>query len=70
MSIAQITADLTMYRKARAAILEGAQSYSVPGHNLTRGDLKFIQQQIDTLEIRLERKQRGGLVVKSPVLGV
>ena len=41
---------LDLYIKAEAAILEGAQSYSIGSRNLTRADLAEIRKMITTLE--------------------
>lgn len=41
---------LDLYIKAEAAILEGAQSYSIGSRHLTRADLAEIRKMINTLE--------------------
>lgn len=41
---------LELYLKAEAAILEGAQSYSIGSRHLTRADLAEIRKMITTLE--------------------
>ena len=41
---------LELYYKAEAAILEGAQSYSIGSRHLTRADLAEIRKMIVTLE--------------------
>lgn len=54
---------LDLYIKAEAAILEGAQSYSIGSRNLTRADLAEIRKMISTLEDgidELESELSGG----------
>lgn len=54
---------LELYIKAEAAILEGAQSYSIGSRNLTRADLSEIRKMISTLEDgidELEAELSGG----------
>lgn len=41
---------LKLYIKAEAAILDGAQSYSIGSRHLTRADLAEIRKMISTLE--------------------
>ena len=41
---------LDLYIKAEAAILEGAQSYTIGSRHLTRADLAEIRKMINTLE--------------------
>ena len=41
---------LELYLKAEAAILEGAQSYTIGSRHLTRADLAEIRKMINTLE--------------------
>ena len=41
---------LSLYIKAEAAILEGAQSYTIGSRHLTRGDLAEIRKMISALE--------------------
>lgn len=43
-----------LYIKAEAAILEGAQSYSIGSRHLTRADLAEIRKMITTLEEGIE----------------
>lgn len=52
-----------LYIKAEAAILEGAQSYSIGSRHLTRADLAEIRKMINTLEDgidELESQLAGG----------
>lgn len=52
-----------LYLKAEAAILEGAQSYSIGSRHLTRADLAEIRKMITTLEDaidELEAEAAGG----------
>lgn len=44
------TERLELYYKAEAAILEGAQSYSIGSRHLTRAELAEIRKMITTLE--------------------
>lgn len=64
----EIEADLAMYRAARNAIL-AAQAYSINGRAVTRADLKTVTSEISRLEAALERKNRGGRMVKAPIFG-
>jgi hypothetical protein len=68
-SRSEISAELTLFRAARDAILGGAQSYSINGRALTRGDLKTIMDEIKVLEAALDRATRGGNLVKAPMFG-
>jgi hypothetical protein len=67
-SKSEISAELVLFRAARDAILGGAQSYSINGRSLERGDLKTILDEIKSLEIQLARYGKSGLI-KSPVFG-
>lgn len=52
-----------LYLKAEAAILEGAQSYSVGSRHLTRADLAEIRKMLNSLESgidELEAELAGG----------
>ena len=54
---------LGLYLKAEAAILEGAQSYTIGSRHLTRADLAEIRKMISTLEDtidELEAQLAGG----------
>lgn len=54
---------LDLYYKAEAAILEGAQSYTIGSRHLTRADLAEIRKMISTLEDgvdELESQVSGG----------
>ena len=41
---------LTLLKKARNAIIGGAQSYSIGSRSVTRADLRYIQGEIARLE--------------------
>lgn len=58
----EIQADLTAYRAARDAILDGSQSYKIGSRSLTRGDLAEINREIRRLEIRLAMAQNSGRI--------
>ena len=64
---AELTATLALYTTARAAILNGAQSYSIAGRSVTRADLTEINAEISKLEARIGRVGRSGSAVKAPV---
>lgn len=52
-----------LYLKAEAAILEGAQSYTIGSRTLTRADLAEIRKMISTIEDgidELEAEVNGG----------
>ncbi len=59
--------ELNLYKAARDAILTGAQSYSINGRNLSRADLRTIENSISRLETRIARLSRGG-GMKAPML--
>lgn len=67
--IATLTAELTLYRSARDAILSGSQSYSINGRALTRANLSDIIKEIGRLETRIAQLNRSGKLVKAPVFG-
>lgn len=67
--LATLTAELALFRTARNAILAGAQSYTINGRAVTRGDLKEINSEIKSLESRIARMNRSGRLVKSPIFG-
>jgi hypothetical protein len=58
-TLAELQAELVAYKAARDAILTGAQSYTIAGRSLTRADLKFVQEHIDGLSVRIDRKSNG-----------
>lgn len=69
-TVAEIQAELTAYKTARAQILEGAQSYKIGNRSLTRADLALIIKQISILETRLAMAQNNDMVRgKSVVFG-
>ena len=54
---------LDLYIKAEAAILEGAQSYTIGSRHITRGDLAEVRKMIATLEDgidEMEAQLNGG----------
>lgn len=57
-TLADLQAELAAYKAARDAILQ-AQSYSMAGRTLTKADLKFVQDHIDSLESRIASKSTG-----------
>lgn len=62
MKIDILKQRLQMYLDAEAAILAGAQSYSIGSRSLTRANLSEIQDMIDQLSDQidsLEGYQRG-----------
>lgn len=62
MKIDILKQRLQMYLDAEAAILAGAQSYSIGSRSLTRANLSEIQSMIDQLSDQidsLEGYQRG-----------
>ena len=67
--LATLTAELALFRTARNAILAGAQSYTINGRAVTRGDLKEINSEIESLESRIARASRSGRLIKSPIFG-
>lgn len=64
--LAEYETTRAQYVLARTAILGGAQAYSISGANgsrsLTRGDLKFIQEQIDKLTTDIRTLERGNRI--------
>lgn len=70
-TLAELQAELAAYKAAETAIISGAQSYSVSGRTITRGNLADIQNKIRELEARVDRKARidGGeaMNVAAPV---
>jgi hypothetical protein len=67
--LATLTAELTLYRSAREAILSGSQSYTINGRALTRANLSDIIKEIGRLETRIAQLNRSGKLVKAPVFG-
>jgi len=51
---------LAAYIQAEAAILGGAQSYSIGNRTLTRADLGIIADYITRLQMDLNKLTRGG----------
>ena len=52
---------LDLYLKAEAAILEGAQSYSIGSRHLTRADLAEIRKMITTLEDGIDELEAAAM---------
>lgn len=48
---------LDLYIKAEAAILDGAQSYSIGSRHLTRADLAEIRKMISTIEDSIDEME-------------
>lgn len=51
---------LGLYLLAEAAILNGAQSYSIGNRTITRADLKAVQDTIRKLQADVMKLSRGG----------
>lgn len=60
---AQAEAQLAAYLAAETAVLSG-QSYTIAGRSLTRADLQFIQEGIQTWNARVNRLSSGGRRIK------
>lgn len=56
----QAKEDLAMYRKARAKILGGAQSYTIGADQVNRAQLKNIEESICALENAIDQYERTG----------
>lgn len=52
-TVSELQARLDNYLAAEAAILGGAQSYTVNGRTVTKANMMWIKQQIDMLENRI-----------------
>lgn len=57
--ITNIETRYNKYVAAEAAILDGAQSYTIGNRTLTRADLKWISQQIEKLYNQLLKYTAG-----------
>lgn len=57
---------LSKYYAAETAILSGAQEYRIGGRSLRRGDLKYIQDEIERLRNRREELERVLETMSSP----
>ena len=55
----QIAATLRKYEAARDKILETGQSYRIGDREFTRADLRFLEEQIERLEQRLDSVTTG-----------
>lgn len=55
--LSQYKTRYDLYLKAEAAILEGAQSYTIGSRHLTRADLAEIRKMITTLEEGIEEME-------------
>lgn len=58
-TLADLQAELAVWKACRDAILFGAQSYSIAGRSLTRASLAEVRDKIDELETRISRKSNG-----------
>jgi hypothetical protein len=67
MTLEQAEARLTLYYNAEAAILEGAQAYTIHGRSFTRADLATIQKVIEQLEAKVQTLTRGGIRMRTGV---
>ena len=70
-TLADLQAELAAWKAAQAAIRDGAQSYEIAGRKLTRGSLAEINEMVEKLEARVDRKTRlaagESMNVMSPV---
>lgn len=66
--ITSIETRLELYYAAEAAILGGAQSYSIGNRTLTRADAKNIADMIRSLETQLTRLSRGNRITAHRVV--
>lgn len=57
----QVTTLLSQYLAAEAAILSGAQSYTIGGRSLTRAHLDVIVRERKELEQRKRGLEGGGI---------
>lgn len=57
-TLADLQAELVLYKTARDAILK-QQSYTIGDISFTRADLAVVQDRIDSLETRIARKASG-----------
>lgn len=55
-------ARYALYLAAEAAIVGGAQSYSIGNRTLSRADLDVLRKEIDLLEKKLIKLGRGGAI--------
>ncbi len=58
-TLAELQAELAQLKTARDAIESGAQSYTINGRSLTRGNLKDLYQRIDAISARIARLTSG-----------
>ena len=65
-TLAELQADLVLYKAARNKILVG-QSYSIGDVTLARPDLKVVESRIRDLEFQISRFQ--GLTHSYPIFG-
>jgi len=64
ITLAQAEAQLASYLAAETAVL-GGQAYTLNGRQLTRANLQFIQQGIETWNRRVQKLDRGGIRARS-----
>lgn len=60
--IAQTRQRLGLYLQAEAAILGGAQSYSIGNRTLSRADLQTIRDEIRKLTMESMKAETGGAI--------
>jgi len=65
MAITSYTTQLESVQAAIAAIEGGAQSYSVQGRSVSRGDLAMLYKREETLRRKVDRETRGGIRVRN-----
>ena len=56
-----VTSLLSAYLEAEAALVGGAQAYSIGNRSLTRADLAVVQRERKNLEIRKKALEGGGI---------
>ena len=66
--ITELVTRRAAYTSAEAAILSGAQSYSIGNRSLTRADLRFIAKQIENLSKQIVQLQRGNQITQHRVV--
>lgn len=52
-TLAELQADLAMYKQAEREILLGAQQYEIAGRKVTKASLPVIREAIRDLEMRI-----------------
>jgi hypothetical protein len=68
MTVAEILTQkkqrLQLYLAAEAAILSGAQSYSIGHRQITRADLRSVQAEVEKLTVDVAQLSRGGNAIR------